>query len=177
MESSLCEKPERHAPRRLSDHLGLEGLKQKVHSLVDKVYSRTNLMLAWERVRANRGSGGTDGISIEDFETHLEINLDRLHRELRDGTYQPQPVRRIEIPKRGASGKTRPLESVREHHAGLHSFRSMRRMEARRRKASALWLRHSQSLAVVGSGRAKRMCVRRSSVWAARRSLWLDPIA
>ena len=41
MESSLCEKPERHAPRRLSDHLGLEGLKQKVHSLVDKVYSRT----------------------------------------------------------------------------------------------------------------------------------------
>ena len=37
--------------------------------------------------------------------------------------------------------------SVREHHAGLHSFRSMRRMEARRRKASALWLRHSQSLA------------------------------
>jgi hypothetical protein len=41
----------------------------------------------------------------------------------------------------------RPLESVREHHAGLHSFRSMRRMEASRRKARALWLRHSQSLA------------------------------
>ena len=39
------------------------------------------------------------------------------------------------------------LESVREHHFGLHSFRSMRRMEARRRKASALWLRHSQSFA------------------------------
>ena len=38
-------------------------------------------------------------------------------------------------------------EFVREHHAGLHSFRSMRRIEARRRKASALWLRHSQSLA------------------------------
>jgi RNA-directed DNA polymerase len=109
MESSLCEKPERHAPRRLSDYLGLEGLKQKVHSLVDKVYSRTNLRLAWERVRANQGTGGTDGISIEDFEANLEINLDRLHQELRDGTYQPQPVRRIEIPKRGAPGKTRPL--------------------------------------------------------------------
>ena len=37
VESSLCEKPERHAPRRLSDDLNLEGLKQKVHSLVDKV--------------------------------------------------------------------------------------------------------------------------------------------
>ncbi len=38
-------------------------------------------------------------------------------------------------------------ESVREHHVGLHSFRSMRRMDARRRKASALRLRHSQSFA------------------------------
>ncbi len=37
MESSLCEKPERHAPRRLSDYLMLEGQMQKVHSLVDKV--------------------------------------------------------------------------------------------------------------------------------------------
>ena len=54
MEGSLCEKPERHAPRRLSDYLMLEGQKQKVHSLVDKVYSRQNLKLAWERVRANQ---------------------------------------------------------------------------------------------------------------------------
>ena len=37
MDSSLCEKPERHASRRLSDHLTFEGLKQKVHSLVDTV--------------------------------------------------------------------------------------------------------------------------------------------
>ena len=45
MESSLCEKPKRHAPRRLSDPLGLEGLKQKVHSLVDKVYSADRVSL------------------------------------------------------------------------------------------------------------------------------------
>src|ERR1019366_9194958 len=41
-----------------SDHLTFEGQKQKVHSLVEKVYSRKNLTLAWERVRANRGAGG-----------------------------------------------------------------------------------------------------------------------
>ena len=109
MESSLCEKPERHAPRRLSDYLMLEGQKQKVHSLVDKVYSRKNLKLAWERVRANRGASGTDGITIGAFEANLDVNLERLHQELRDQTYQPQPVRRLEIPKRGAPGKTRPL--------------------------------------------------------------------
>jgi RNA-directed DNA polymerase len=109
MESSLCEKPERHASRRLSDYLTLEGQKQKVHSLVDKVYARKNLHLAWERVRANRGASGTDRITIEEFEANLETNLERLHRELRDDTYQPLPVRRLEIPKRGAPGKTRPL--------------------------------------------------------------------
>ena len=109
MESSLCEKPERYAPRRLSDYLTLEGQEQKVHSLVDKVYSRKNLKLAWERVRANRGASGTDGITIGAFEANLDVNLERLHQELRDKTYQPQPVRRLEIPKRGAPGKTRPL--------------------------------------------------------------------
>jgi len=109
VESSLSEKPERHAPRRLSDYLVLEGQKQKVHSVVDKVYSRKNLKLAWERVRANQGASGTDGVSIEAFAVDLEENLERLHHELRDATYQPQAVRRLEIPKRGAPGKTRPL--------------------------------------------------------------------
>lgn len=109
MESSLCEKPEHHASRRLSDHLVFEGQKQKVHSLVDKVYSRKNLRMAWERVRANRGASGADRVTIGDFEVNFESNLDRLHRELREKTYQPRPVRRLEIPKRGAPGKTRPL--------------------------------------------------------------------
>lgn len=68
MESSICETPERHASRRLSDHLTFEGQKQKVHSLVDKVYSRKNLKLAWERVRANRGASGADKVTIGDFE-------------------------------------------------------------------------------------------------------------
>src|SRR6202158_3764517 len=109
MESSLCEKPERHASRKLSDHLTLEGQKQKVHSLADKVYSRKNWTLAWERVRANRGAGGADRVTIGDFEAALDENLERLHRELRDETYQPQAVRRLEIPKRGSPGKTRAL--------------------------------------------------------------------
>src|SRR6202035_3391791 len=44
MESSLCEKPERHASRRLSDHLTFESQKKKVHSLVDKVVSFVSLV-------------------------------------------------------------------------------------------------------------------------------------
>jgi RNA-directed DNA polymerase len=76
---------------------------------VDKVYSRKNLKLAWERVRANQGAGGIDGVTIGKFEADLDANLERLHIELREKTYRPQAVRRLEIPKRGALGKTRPL--------------------------------------------------------------------
>ena len=49
MESSLCEKPERHASRRLSDHLTFEGQKQKVHSLVDKVNLVSLILLSGPR--------------------------------------------------------------------------------------------------------------------------------
>jgi group II intron reverse transcriptase/maturase len=89
--------------------LKFEGQKQKVHSLVDKVYSRKNLKLAWERIRANRGASGVDQETIEDFEANLDGNLERLHQDLREQTYQPRAVLRVEIPKRGVPGKTRPL--------------------------------------------------------------------
>ena len=105
MDSSLCERPERRALRKLSDHRVLEGRKEKVHSLVDKVYARKNLKLAWERVRANRGASGVDQVTIEAFESRLEENLDRLHRELREDAYRPQAVRRLQIAKRGSQAR------------------------------------------------------------------------
>jgi len=106
--SSLSEKPIGDKPRRLADWLNPTGEK-KVHSLVDKVYKLKNLELAWEKVKANRGSGGVDGQSIQDFERDLRVNLERLYEDLRLQTYQPQPVRRHLIPKSGQPGKFRPL--------------------------------------------------------------------
>ena len=70
-ESSLREKPEPVRPRRLADWINPEG-ERKVHSLVDKIYSKTNLALAWERVRRNGGSGGIDGQSIANFAAAAE---------------------------------------------------------------------------------------------------------
>lgn len=83
--------------------------KRKVHSLVDKVYKRKNLEVAWEKVRRNRGAGGVDGEDLAAFEASLDANLDRLHRELRNGTYVPQPVLQHLIPKAGQPGKFRRL--------------------------------------------------------------------
>jgi hypothetical protein len=56
--------PVHSRPRRLADWLNPTGAR-KVHSLIDKVYQRKNLELAWERVRANRGSGGVDGQTLD----------------------------------------------------------------------------------------------------------------
>ena len=106
--SSNNEKPVRRASRRLVDWLK-PSQGTKVHSLVDKIYQPDNLRLAWEKVRANRGSGGIDGGSLEDFEQRLEENLQRLHEELRDKAYDPSPVREHLIPKTGQAGKYRRL--------------------------------------------------------------------
>lgn len=77
-------------------------------SLMDKVYAPANLAAAWKRVRSNRGAAGVDGQSVARFERDAPRYLDELHRELRDGTYRPSPVRRQWISKPGTS-KKRPL--------------------------------------------------------------------
>jgi RNA-directed DNA polymerase len=82
---------------------------KKVHSLVDKVYKRKNLEMAWERVQANRGSGGVDGQNLEEFAAQSDRQLDRLQSELQGDTYEPQPVRQVQIPKAGKPGEFRTL--------------------------------------------------------------------
>lgn len=106
--SSFSEKPISHSPRRLAEWLNPTGAR-KVHSLVDKVYKRKNLAMAWEKVRKNRGAGGIDGQSIEEFGQELAKQLDRLHEELKQSTYQPQAVREKLISKAGQPGKYRKL--------------------------------------------------------------------
>ena len=95
----MSEKPVHSRLRRLVDWINLTGAK-KVHSLIDKVYKRKNLEMAWEKVKANRGSGGVDGQTLEAFEAQLNQQLERLQRELKEDTYQPLPVRQHPIPKR-----------------------------------------------------------------------------
>jgi RNA-directed DNA polymerase len=104
----MSEIPVHPRPRRLADWINPTGAR-KVHSLVDKVYQRKNLEMAWEKVKANRGSGGVDGQSLEAFAAQLDQQLDRLQSELKEETYQPQPVRQVQIPKGGKPGEFRTL--------------------------------------------------------------------
>ena len=106
--SSFSEKPVRSRPRRLADWINPTGA-EKVHSLIDKVYKRKNLEMAWEKVKENRGSGGVDGQTLAAFEAQLGVQLARLEKELQENTYQPQPVLQHPIPKRDKPGEFRML--------------------------------------------------------------------
>lgn len=77
------------------------------YSLMDKVYRRGTLWNAWLQVQRNAGAAGVDGQSVERFAARAERYVEELERALKEGSYRPQAVRRVEIPKGG--GKTRPL--------------------------------------------------------------------
>jgi RNA-directed DNA polymerase len=104
----MSEIPVHRRPRRLANWINPTDAK-KVHSLIDKVHKRKNLEMAWEKVKANRGSGGVDGQTLKVFGEQLDPQLDRLQSELTEETYEPQPVRQVQIPKTGKPGEFRTL--------------------------------------------------------------------
>jgi RNA-directed DNA polymerase len=79
----------------------------KWFSLIDKVVRLRTLEIAWQKVAANKGAAGVDGQSVNRFANKASVYLQELRDELTAGTYRPQPVKRVEIPK--GPGKKRPL--------------------------------------------------------------------
>ncbi len=67
--------------------------------LLQQVLSRENMLAAWKRVKANKGSAGVDGLTIEQTAEHLKVRWPQVREEILAGTYRPQAVRRVEIPK------------------------------------------------------------------------------
>lgn len=67
--------------------------------LFEAVLTRDNLTRAWKRVKSNHGAPGIDGITVDDFAAHAREHWPALHEQLKGGRYQPQAVRRVEIPK------------------------------------------------------------------------------
>ena len=81
---------------------------RRFHALYDRIYRPDILWRAWEEVKANKGSPGPDGQTIEDIERQGASEfLNTLAAELREGRYKPSPVRRVYIPK--PDGRQRPL--------------------------------------------------------------------
>jgi len=67
--------------------------------LMEEVCERRNLEAAYRKVRANKGAPGVDGMTVVDLEAHLRQHWPTIREQLLKGIYQPQPVKRVEIPK------------------------------------------------------------------------------
>jgi group II intron reverse transcriptase/maturase len=76
-----------------------EGLGRD--DLLTQALARENLVKAWKRVKANRGSAGADGLTVQETGSYLKANWPRIKEQLQSGSYRPQPVRRVQIPKSG----------------------------------------------------------------------------
>jgi len=76
-------------------------------NLLERILSRPNMIKAWERVKANKGAPGMDNMPISEFMAFARQNWEEIRASLFAGTYQPLPVKRVEIPK--STGGTRPL--------------------------------------------------------------------
>ena len=75
--------------------------------LLERILSKANLKVAWKRVKTNHGAPGVDGVAIEQFPDRTRSLWPGIRQSLLAGTYQPLPVRRVEIPK--PTGGARPL--------------------------------------------------------------------
>ena len=75
--------------------------------LLERILSRENMLRAWKRVKANKGAAGVDGISIAEFPGFIRDRWEDIRKSLLEGSYQPLPVLRVEIPK--PDGGVRPL--------------------------------------------------------------------
>ncbi|MCY4584065.1 MAG: hypothetical protein OXE50_14910, partial [Chloroflexi bacterium] len=70
-----------------------------VEQIMEEVCERENCERAWKQVRRNKGGPGVDGMTIDAARDYLREHWSSIRSQLLDGTYQPQPVKRVEIPK------------------------------------------------------------------------------
>lgn len=89
--------------RAYSDLAAMSQLKAKSKSdtenLLEKIVDRRNFFEAYKKVKANKGSHGIDGMRVDELLPYLKGNYENLKASLLSGTYKPQAVRRVEIPK------------------------------------------------------------------------------
>jgi RNA-directed DNA polymerase len=80
--------------------------------LMEEVVSRGNMMAAYHRVVSNKGAPGLDEMQVGELKDYLKTEWPRIKEELLEGTYQPKPVRKVEIPKPGGGVRMLGIPTV-----------------------------------------------------------------
>lgn len=77
------------------------GGNEYASNLLERILETDNMNLAYKRVKANKGSHGVDGMTVDELLQFLKQNGDQIKQSILEGTYRPKPVKRVEIPKDG----------------------------------------------------------------------------
>ncbi|KIL34707.1 DNA polymerase [Gordoniibacillus kamchatkensis] len=93
-----------HIPARIPETDNTNAYESK-SGLLEAIVSRDNMNEAFKRVKANKGSHGIDGMGVDELLQYLKENGETIKQSILDGTYRPNPVRRVEIPKEGGKKK------------------------------------------------------------------------
>ncbi len=101
-------------PGAISDETGLPRQEPEGagRNLLEQAFARENMQRAWKRVKANKGTAGVDGLDIAQTAEHLRWAWSELRQQLLSGSYQPQPVRRVVIPKPDGSERELGIPTV-----------------------------------------------------------------
>jgi RNA-directed DNA polymerase len=91
-------------PAHQADTACNEYTEDRIPVTLEKVLCRENMLRAYQRVVSNKGAPGVDGMTVDELMPMLRARWDAIRKELLDGTYQPFPVRKVEIPKPGGKG-------------------------------------------------------------------------
>ena len=115
---AFMDAPKGEAPRVVQQGTEPSAVKRDTESpareerLMEEVCERDNLVKAWKQVRGNKGSPGADGKTIDETLDDLRERWPAIRDQLLQGTYEPQPVRRVEIPKPGGGVRKLGIPTV-----------------------------------------------------------------
>lgn len=106
----------RNLPSAAAEAASVTVVREYAHEepteLMSAVVDRPNMLRAYARVRRNKGAAGVDGMEVADLGDYLKAHWAEHRKELLEGTYQPQPVRKVEIPKTGGGKRQLGIPTV-----------------------------------------------------------------
>jgi group II intron reverse transcriptase/maturase len=94
--------------------MGREMTQHEAEGLWEQIFSRDNLMTALKRVQSNSGAPGVDGMTVDELPDHLRVHWPSIRERLEAGRYEPSPVKRVEIPKRGKGRRQLGIPTVQD---------------------------------------------------------------